>query len=69
MAERKKRSTAALVGAGSLLDLAGVATYRAARKRRSQRTSGWESDWNMVGKDLRQALKKADRSAKSSTAQ
>lgn len=53
MAKRKKRSTAALVGAGSLLDLAGSATYRAARRRQ---ISGWDSDWNLVGRDLRRAM-------------
>jgi hypothetical protein len=56
MAKRNDYVAAILVGVGSLLDLAGLATYRALRSRRAGDMSEWESDWNTVGRDLRRAM-------------
>ncbi|MGC5345194.1 hypothetical protein ACPXCE_10800 [Streptomyces sp. DT24] len=56
MPKLKKHSAAALAGAGSLLDLAGGATYRVARRRKARMSDGG-TDWQMVGGDLRRAAK------------
>ncbi|WP_344258158.1 hypothetical protein [Streptomyces sodiiphilus] len=58
-----RRRSAALAGGGSVLDLSGVATYRARRRERAAGAAGLESDWQNVGQELRRAMKKHGRTA------
>ena len=48
----RKRLRWFLLGFGSVLDLSGLATYRAARSAGRRRRT---SDWQQVGGDLRRA--------------
>lgn len=57
---KKSRSRATRVGAGSLLDLSGRATARAARTRRTSRSTVSDA-WLRVGEQMYQAIRKARR--------
>jgi hypothetical protein len=59
LAKSSKAARAVSVGVGSLVDIGGRATYRAAKRLTSSQRSSVTASWRAVGRDLTQAMKVA----------